>query len=91
MSDHGHAAGKIFHRSLKILLQPLLCPAFFQFLSRIAYIFDVRRGPIPVCYPGPRRNVLCMGHMASDSIGFNQILDAWEARGVEVTRIGGLV
>ena len=34
---------------------------------------------------------LCMGHMASDSIGFNQILDAWEARGVEVTRIGGLV
>ena len=38
-----------------------------------------------------RCNVLCMGHMASDSIGFNQILDAWEARGVEVTRIGGLV
>ena len=35
--------------------------------------------------------MLCMGHMASDSIGFNQILDAWEARGVEVTRIGGLV
>lgn len=38
-----------------------------------------------------RCNVLCMGHMSSDSIGFNQILDAWEARGVQVTRIGGLV
>jgi hypothetical protein len=38
-----------------------------------------------------RCNVLVMGHMASDSIGFNQILDAWEARGVKVTRIGGLV
>ena len=38
-----------------------------------------------------RCNVLCMGHMASDSIGFNQILDAWEARGVEITRIGGLI
>ena len=38
-----------------------------------------------------RCNVLCMGHMASDSIGFNQILDAWAARGVQVTRIGGLV
>ena len=38
-----------------------------------------------------RCNVICTGHMASDSIGFNQILDAWEARGVEITRIGGLV
>ncbi|MDO4326496.1 MAG: hypothetical protein Q4E24_10775 [bacterium] len=38
-----------------------------------------------------RCNVMVMGHMASDSIGFNQILDAWEARGVRVTRIGGLV
>ena len=38
-----------------------------------------------------RCNVLCMGHMASDSIGFNQILDAWEVRGVEITRIGGLI
>lgn len=38
-----------------------------------------------------RCNVLVMGHMASDSIGFNQILDAWEAKGVKTTRIGGLV
>ena len=38
-----------------------------------------------------RCNVLCMGHMASDSIGFNQILDAWEAAGLEVTRTGGIV
>lgn len=38
-----------------------------------------------------RCNVIVTGHMASDSIGFNQILDAWEQRGVEVTRIGGLV
>ncbi|SBW10836.1 conserved hypothetical protein [uncultured Eubacteriales bacterium] len=38
-----------------------------------------------------RCNVLVMGHMSSDSIGFNQILDAWEAKGVKVTRVGGLI
>lgn len=38
-----------------------------------------------------RCNVIVTGHMPSDSLGFNQILDAWEAAGLEVTRIGGLV
>lgn len=38
-----------------------------------------------------RCNVIVTGHMASDSIGMNIILDAWEERGVKVTRIGGLV
>lgn len=36
-------------------------------------------------------NVIIAGHMASDSIGFNRILDAWEARGIEVTPIGGMI
>lgn len=36
-------------------------------------------------------NLIIAGHMASDSIGFNRILDAWEEAGLEVTRIGGLV
>ena len=36
-------------------------------------------------------NVIIAGHMASDSIGFNRVLDAWQAEGLEVTRIGGLV
>lgn len=36
-------------------------------------------------------NVIIAGHMASDSIGFNRVLDAWEEAGLEVTRIGGLV
>ena len=35
-------------------------------------------------------NVIIAGHMASDSIGFNRILDCWEEHGLEVTRIGGL-
>ncbi len=35
-------------------------------------------------------NVIIAGHMASDSIGMNRILDAWEAEGLEITRIGGL-
>lgn len=35
-------------------------------------------------------NLIIAGHMASDSIGFNRILDAWEEAGLEVTRIGGL-
>lgn len=35
-------------------------------------------------------NVIIAGHMASDSIGFNRILKAWEEQGLEVTRTGGL-
>jgi len=38
-----------------------------------------------------RCNVVVAGHMASDSYGFNRILDAWESAGLEVTRIGGIV
>lgn len=36
-------------------------------------------------------NLIIAGHMGSDSIGFNRILDAWEEAGLEVTRTGGLV
>ncbi|MTI95718.1 MAG: hypothetical protein FH749_09585 [Firmicutes bacterium] len=35
-------------------------------------------------------NVIVAGHMASDSVGMNIILDALEARGLEVTRISGI-
>lgn len=39
-----------------------------------------------------RCNVICCGHMASDSIGMNIIIDAWEKEGgIEVTRVGGLI
>lgn len=39
-----------------------------------------------------RCNVIVCGHMASDSIGMNIILDAWEREGnIETTRIGGIV
>lgn len=38
-----------------------------------------------------RCSVIVTGHMASDSLGFNQILDAWEAEGLEIERIGGIV
>lgn len=38
-----------------------------------------------------KSNLIVAGHMASDSLGFNKILDAWEAKGVEVTRISGIV
>ncbi len=39
-----------------------------------------------------RCNVICCGHMASDSIGMNLIMDAWEREGgIETTRIGGIV
>ena len=36
-------------------------------------------------------NLIIAGHMASDSLGFNQILDAWEAKGLEIVRISGIV
>ena len=36
-------------------------------------------------------NLIVAGHMASDSLGFNQILDAWEAKGIEIVRISGIV
>lgn len=39
-----------------------------------------------------RCNVIVCGHMASDSIGMNIILDEWERVGdIETTRIGGIV
>ena len=38
-----------------------------------------------------KANLIIAGHMASDSLGFNQILDAWEKRGVEIVRISGIV
>jgi len=38
-----------------------------------------------------KSNIIVAGHMASDSLGFNQILDAWEAKGIEVVRISGIV
>ncbi len=38
-----------------------------------------------------KSNIIIAGHMASDSLGFNQILDAWEAKGVEIVRISGIV
>lgn len=38
-----------------------------------------------------KANLIVAGHMASDSLGFNQILDAWEAKGLEIVRISGIV
>lgn len=38
-----------------------------------------------------KANLVIAGHMASDSVGFNQILDAWEAKGIEIVRINGIV
>ena len=38
-----------------------------------------------------KSNLVIAGHMASDSLGFNQILDAWEEKGVEIVRISGIV
>ena len=38
-----------------------------------------------------KANIIVAGHMASDSLGFNQILNAWEEKGVEVVRISGIV
>ena len=36
-------------------------------------------------------NIINAGHMASDSYGMNRILEKWESRGVEVTRMSGLI
>lgn len=38
-----------------------------------------------------KANLIIAGHMSSDSLGFNQILDAWEAKGVEIVRINGII
>ncbi len=38
-----------------------------------------------------KANLIIAGHMSSDSLGFNQILDAWEAKGLEIVRINGIV
>lgn len=36
-------------------------------------------------------NVIVAGHMASDSYGMNRIFEAWESKGIKVTRMSGLV
>jgi putative NIF3 family GTP cyclohydrolase 1 type 2 len=36
-------------------------------------------------------NVIVAGHMASDSVGLNQIIDALEAKGLEVIRMSGII
>lgn len=38
-----------------------------------------------------KANLIVAGHMSSDSLGFNQILDAWEAKGLEIVRINGII
>lgn len=38
-----------------------------------------------------KANLIIAGHMSSDSLGFNQILDAWEAKGIEIVRINGII
>lgn len=35
-------------------------------------------------------NVIVAGHMASDSIGLNKIIEAWEKEGVEVIKMSGI-
>ncbi len=36
-------------------------------------------------------NVIVAGHMSSDSIGLNRIIAAWEAKGVEVVKMSGIL
>ena len=36
-------------------------------------------------------NIIIAGHMASDSYGMNRIIEEWEKRGLEVTRMSGLI
>lgn len=36
-------------------------------------------------------NVVVAGHMASDSIGLNKIIEAWEKEGIEVTKMSGIL
>ena len=38
-----------------------------------------------------RGQLIVLGHIASDSVGINPFLDALEERGLEVTRIGGVI
>ena len=38
-----------------------------------------------------KANLVIAGHMSSDSLGFNQILKAWEDQGIEVVRINGIL
>ena len=49
-------------------------------------------GKVKALQEDNRCNVIVCGHMASDSIGMNMILDEWErVGGIESTRIGGMV
>lgn len=64
---------------------------FFDYGVGTLIMMHMPEDDITVIAEQNKGNVIIAGHMASDSIGFNRVLDAWEARGLEVTRIGGLV
>ncbi len=36
-------------------------------------------------------NVIVAGHMASDSIGLNVIIEAWKKEGLDVTKMSGIL
>jgi len=36
-------------------------------------------------------NIVVAGHMPSDSIGLNEIIKAWEEKGMEVTKMSGII
>ena len=40
---------------------------------------------------GAQMNVVCTGHMSSDSLGMNLFLDELEKKGIEIVPVGGLI
>lgn len=64
---------------------------FFDYGVGTLVMMHMKEEDIQAVREQNKGNVIIAGHMGSDSIGFNRIIDAWEAAGLEVTRTGGLV
>lgn len=64
---------------------------FFDYGVGTLIVMHMSEDDIKAVQEHNKGNVIIAGHMGSDSIGFNRVLNAWEEAGLEVTRIGGLV
>ena len=70
---------------------PAVAKAYFEAGVGTLVVMHMQEDVIKAVREQNIGNVIVAGHMASDSVGINELLDALEERGLDVTRIGGIV
>jgi hypothetical protein len=65
--------------------------AFFEYGTDTVIYIHLDEPELQRLKKTDRGQLIVLGHLASDSVGINPFLDALEERGIEVTRIGGVI